>query len=413
MSIPTPPSKQSFTKKTWGTNELIASTELNRIEQSLDDLFNNTVTLTGNKIFDDSLQAALIELSGTASIYHDGTNLVFRDDVGLPFAFTKNSGAPPDGILQCSGLINGINFANHHLRHTLHPWTQPPGEPWNRVYSDIPDPVARRACAIVGPPGSNADFEDINNAIDYVRNSNSPYTGGSVVFVKNGTYDYGTVHLYEGVDLVGESWGARIVGEIEVYTSPGEGQLQYHTIQGLRIDADGQPGISAGDSQRLIVRNNLFVSDGQWCGVKRYSGPNVAGDIVCNNIFLNGNSPIDLGPNNTTGIGRHLVANNILIDTNYGTVVAINISGVYCRVIRNILYVSSTENTGINVLPNYFSSSPDTGNCLIAHNYLYDFQNAIKLNSDKNFVHGNITHGYTPGIIDNGAGNQKTENIEV
>jgi len=418
MSMPIPPTQESFVKKTWAANTLIAVAELNRIETAVDDVNDNNITIGGIKTFDESLWANQIDFAGKGLIRHDGTKLLFNAQSNLPWFFTKGSSlATATGILQSTGTVNGIDITAHKLRHSIRYTHEPPGEPWNRVYDPFTDPVAKGRVVVVGPVGSPCDFNTIQEAVTYIAHGTAPWwPGGGTVFVRNGTYN-GDVSLWAGVNLLGESWGANIVGKVQLGGIDSNPTMlkPIHTIQNLRIDASGGPTIGTDLScGGAIIQGCMLVNSNAANVSLGWSNIYHLGHVVTHNLIYGGTMGIDVGLNTNTGIGNSLVAYNNLINVIAGgSAMGIETQGLYNRVIGNTLRpVSGSGRWGIVIQPSYYGANPTWGNTVVAHNYVYSYQTQISLSaSSKNLVMGNIMYGYAPGISDTGTGNLKVDNI--
>jgi len=176
MAAPTPPTPLQWSKKTWAPNDLIRSVDMNNIEDGVDDLYNRTVVMAGDKVFDDGMSTDDVMLADTGAgrgfVYHNGTKFVFQSLNDDPIKFARSGVVANSKVL--ANLINGVLVQTHADRH--------------KVTGD--DPFTRYGTMIVGPGG---DFSSIGAA-----NSHGP----GLIIVKPGTYN-GNIGLSAGRSIIG------------------------------------------------------------------------------------------------------------------------------------------------------------------------------------------------------------------
>jgi len=167
MAVPTPPSTKGFTKKTWGT-EIILTSEMNRLEEAIDDLHNNDMTFYGNKTFVNDIITEDIIIADSVpvakgQIYIDTLDVILKSLTDENLEFWDISGSVYNNVEVAT--INNMVIESHNDRHI-----------------GIDDPFGSVTASVTVNLAGNADYDNIVDAVNSLA-----ATGGEII-VNAGDY---------------------------------------------------------------------------------------------------------------------------------------------------------------------------------------------------------------------------------
>jgi hypothetical protein len=368
----------SFTKKTWAVADIISAVELNRIEQGVEDIYNQAVTMLGIKSFQRDVILSQSDIAGKAlycstlgvaqsSLGATTTRgILFKEYLGGGFRFEDSVGAL--NSIQC-GIINGVTPESHRSRHRS------------------ADNLAIAADIVVDAAG-NGDYTTVSAAIAVV-------TAGQCIFIKTGDYTENAaitipanVHLTGCIDSILTMVGANsnivmlessIVSNFRLksttHTSMTEGLIysdtHYCMISNMYIEASTYgilykkgfmrivnnyiesvyTGIycdSAASYQAIIDSNYIYIT-----GTNNAAG-GITGQysycIITNNIVVGAYNTVGFGIGHIGGTNYNMISGNHIETRNRGIVFGTLCDGVLVH--GNTVYncVTPFIFTGTNII---------------------------------------------------------------
>jgi len=187
----------AFSKKTWVSANNISAAEMQNIEDGLDDLFNNNMTINGEKTFLKTLWITNCETSTKDLKVEDSSaptlNGTFYTYSGISLGI-QQSGGLSTRILQNGSLGNFVTRLVNDVYPQLHGMRHSPRG------SGGGDVVPRATMYIVDPSGKG-DFLNLNTAIAATANHD-------ILYVRAGNYS-SPVSVYARV-IIGEGYTTHI-----------------------------------------------------------------------------------------------------------------------------------------------------------------------------------------------------------
>lgn len=190
----------TFTKKTWNPSDKILTTDLNRIETGIDDIYAQNMNFQGHKTFVEEIG---VTGSGNKVKFDIGSTSkceIAIDDSFNSVSFRQYSASndsfmfySPTGSLGDVALktINGVYLEKHADRHK----------------NGGDDAIIRTPTVVVAPTVSGGDFTNLRQAVFDLRN-----TGGTI-YVREGIYDEGStsISVNSNISIIGAGIGTNIV----------------------------------------------------------------------------------------------------------------------------------------------------------------------------------------------------------
>jgi len=160
----------AYVKKTWNPGDHINAADLNNIESGLDDLFNQSITLTGHKKFTGVVRPKTPNVSDIKIQLAAANRLQMYGAAAVWCAvFDEISGSSLPVLFDNDVFLKTINDVYPELHKTRH------------LYAGA-DKLLRAPDIIVAQSGEGGDFIDVASAI-------STMSAGEVLMIREGIYN--------------------------------------------------------------------------------------------------------------------------------------------------------------------------------------------------------------------------------
>jgi len=370
----------SYTKKTWSPGDNILYTDFNNMEDGLDDLFNNNITLTGHKTIPDGIVMA-DALNKVIQLEHSGSGrsqllsgasiaLLINAMVDKHMRFESPSGTLADFQLK---TINGVYPELHAFRHASL------------------DLLPRVADAVVSAPGEGGEYESVSEACD-----SEP--ADSLIFVNKGTYnETNDIEIKASQHVVGsgiDGMRATIIeGNMDVSLDGDRAILQDVVINRTTAPTPNYAVNLWGHKSKLL---HCIVNVGSGRGVQ----------VIGSHCLLN-----DIQVETPNSWGIECAGHDIIIkDCSAYSRNAVIMTG-------NDNIVSGLFAVGAGAVPAYgVQLTNNINRCIIADSTFYNYERGLYYGTaaDYNLIHGNqyqvYVQAFTPGPSP-GANNLFADNV--